>query len=337
VSVNVVITATFATPPPAATTIFTVTGSGNVPVQGVVAFNGNIATFTPSGNLSNGETYTVLIKTAAKGNAQWSFTTVATNKASPSTPTGTGKIIIDTSSNPGTTISNVNVFLDTDPSLNQANKPAGYLFKDGVVSYNLSGVAPTGGTVQVSLTFPSGIPEGGKIYKVSDSSGFYQFTNVTVNGNTATLTITDGGTGDNDGVADGNISDPVGVGAPVGSVVSSGGGGSGCFIATAAYGSYLHPYVQILREFRDAFLAVNSTGRSFVEWYYRVSPSIADTIRTSEVMKAGARILLLPAVGFSYLCLNVGFIPGIGILLVLAAALCAGIRRLYLLKDASSR
>ncbi|MCX5808731.1 MAG: metallophosphoesterase, partial [Proteobacteria bacterium] len=279
VSANVIITATFTAAPAPNTTTFTVTSSGNIPVQGTVTFNGKTATFTPSSDLSNGETYTAAINTATMGNAKWSFTTVAGNTASPSTSTGTGKITIDTSLNPGTLISNVSALSDADPSLNQANKPAGYLFKDGVVSYNLSGV-PIGGTVQVSLTFPSGISAESKIYKVN-KDGFYQFTNVTISGNTAILTITDGGTGDNDGVADGNISDPVGVGVPAGSVVSGGGGGSGCFIATAAYGSYLHPYVQILREFRDAFLAVNSMGRSFVEWYYRVSPSIADIIRTS--------------------------------------------------------
>ncbi|MEI6153833.1 MAG: CFI-box-CTERM domain-containing protein, partial [Deltaproteobacteria bacterium] len=325
VSVNVVITATFATAPSAATTTFTVTGSGNTPVQGTVAFNGKIVTFTPSNNLSNGETYTASIKTAALGNAQWSFTTIATNKASPSTPTGTGKITIDTTATP---ISNVNALLDTDPSLNQTNKPTGYMFKDGVVSYNLSGV-PIGGTVLVSLTFPSGIPAGSRIYKVSDSSGFYQFTNVTINGNTATLTLTDGGAGDNDGVADGNISDPVGVGISTASVVSGGGGGGGCFIATAAYGSYLHPYVQILREFRDAFLAVNSMGRSFVGWYYRVSPSIADTISTSEVMRAGVRMLLLPAVGFSYLCLTIGFVPALLTFLLMVTIAWLGMRNLY--------
>ncbi|MCX5810029.1 MAG: hypothetical protein NTX36_11785 [Proteobacteria bacterium] len=92
-----------------------------------------------------------------------------------------------------------------------------------------------------------------------------------------------------------------------------------CFIATAAYGSFLHPYVQILREFRDVFLIVNPMGRSFVEWYYRVSPSIAEVIMTSDALKAGVRIALLPVVGISYLSLTIGIVPTLLMLLLLAA------------------
>ena len=217
VAVNSVITATFASAPPADTTTFSVTGSANIPIQGTVAFNGKTATFTPSSNLSNAETYIASIKTAAMGSAKWSFTTVSGSNASPLAATGTGKITIDTSSNPGTNIKNVSALSDTDASLNLANKPAGYRFKDGVVSYNVTNVSP-GATINVSLTFPSGIPKGSKVYKVN-KDGFYEFTKISINGNTVTLTLTDGGAGDNDGVNDGNISDPVGIAAPTGSAV----------------------------------------------------------------------------------------------------------------------
>ena len=94
---------------------------------------------------------------------------------------------------------------------------------------------------------------------------------------------------------------------------------TGCFIATAAFGSYFHPYVSILRSFRDTFLIPNSIGRSFIAWYYRVSPAIADRLRHNETMKAVARIFLLPLVGVSYLCLKVGMINSIFILLLLIA------------------
>jgi hypothetical protein len=108
-----------------------------------------------------------------------------------------------------------------------------------------------------------------------------------------------------------------------------GGGGGGCFIATAAYGSYFDPSVKILRNFKDAYLLTNHPGQSFVAWYYKVSPPIADSMKASETMKASVRILLLPAVGFAYLCLNAGVVPGLLIIIFSTAIICLGIRRIY--------
>lgn len=75
-----------------------------------------------------------------------------------------------------------------------------------------------------------------------------------------------------------------------------GGGGGGCFIATAAYGSYLHPKVAELRAFRDHYLMTNAPGRLFVSLYYRLSPPVADVISRHEWLKAGVRFLLVPLV-----------------------------------------
>lgn len=77
---------------------------------------------------------------------------------------------------------------------------------------------------------------------------------------------------------------------------SGGGGGGGCFIATAAYGSYLHPQVQRLRDFRDQVLLTTAPGRVIVACYYRISPPLADYIRRHDSLRAVSRILLAPVI-----------------------------------------
>lgn len=77
---------------------------------------------------------------------------------------------------------------------------------------------------------------------------------------------------------------------------SSGGTQVGCFIATAAYGSALHPKVNLLRQFRDDYLLPNTLGRAFVTTYYRASPPLANFIARHDWLRAGVRVLLWPLV-----------------------------------------
>lgn len=83
------------------------------------------------------------------------------------------------------------------------------------------------------------------------------------------------------------------------------GGSSGCFIATAAFGSKMDRHVSILSEFRDQCLLNNSAGRSFVDLYYRFSPPLAEFLRAHPILRASVRHALIPVTGMAYMALRV--------------------------------
>ena len=70
----------------------------------------------------------------------------------------------------------------------------------------------------------------------------------------------------------------------------------GCFIATAAYGTSTAAEIDVLRSFRDEVLLQNSLGSQFVNFYYEVSPPVADFISENDVLKTLVRELLVDPV-----------------------------------------
>lgn len=70
--------------------------------------------------------------------------------------------------------------------------------------------------------------------------------------------------------------------------------GGFCFIATAAYGSYAHPAVGLLRLFRDRALLPSLPGRAFVTAYYRLSPPWAARVAADPGLAGAVRLVLWP-------------------------------------------
>ncbi|HEY6475108.1 MAG TPA: CFI-box-CTERM domain-containing protein [Polyangia bacterium] len=67
---------------------------------------------------------------------------------------------------------------------------------------------------------------------------------------------------------------------------------SGCFIATAAFGSDLAPEVATLRALRDAATSRSALARTAVDLYYRSSPPLAAVLGRSPVARAAVRTAL---------------------------------------------
>lgn len=79
-----------------------------------------------------------------------------------------------------------------------------------------------------------------------------------------------------------------------------------CFIATAAFGSPMHPYVITLQDFRDRYLMPNRAGRKLVNLYYKYSPYIAELITNHKSLRTVIRIWLMPFVAVGYSMVHFG-------------------------------
>ena len=104
----------------------------------------------------------------------------------------------------------------------------------------------------------------------------------------------------------------------------------GCFIATAAYGSYLDSHVETLRDFRDSYMVTNPVGSALVSTYYKLSPPVAEFIDDHPTLKPIVRAGLLPAVAMSTVTVNTTSAEKIAIvsaLLLVSALAVVWVRR----------
>jgi len=110
----------------------------------------------------------------------------------------------------------------------------------------------------------------------------------------------------------------------------AGEGGGGCFIATAAYGSYLDSHVETLRDFRDSYMVTNPVGSALVSTYYKLSPPVAEFIDDHPALKPIVRVGLLPAVAMSTVAINTTSaekVAIVGSLALVSVALAVWLRR----------
>ena len=115
------------------------------------------------------------------------------------------------------------------------------------------------------------------------------------------------------------------------SSVPSPSGSGGCFIATAAYGTPMAEEIEILREFRNKYLLTNPVGQTLVDFYYKVSPPIAEFITEHPVLKPIVRAGLVPAVAISAVVVNTTLaekVAMVGLVVLVSVALAVwGTRR----------
>jgi len=203
--------------------------------------------------------------------------------------------------------------IDPDTISDTVNRPADLIF--GLFSYRLR-VNQPGDTAIVKIYFSGEIFSSDTIFKYDTINGWYDYSEHTTfndDEQSVTLELKDGGYGDSDGLANGIIVDPGGIAASGGSSYtvtgSSSGGSSGCFIATAAFGSKFEKHVQLLRRFRDLYLMPYKIGRAFVKTYYRYSPPVAEFIADHDILRAMVRWSLIPLIGLSWMLLHLGAVP----------------------------
>ena len=218
--------------------------------------------------------------------------------------------------------------LDADSIPDDGNKPSQVPY--GLLSFRLE-VPNLGDTTTVKIYLSRKAPNNAIWIKYDPVNGWLDYSDHAVfndDRDEVTLELKDGGYGDNDHTENGVIIDPGGIGVSADSdeiddASDSGGiddasdSSSGCFIATAAYGSPMQQQVKILQEFRDHFMITNPVGRIFVRLYYSYSPPVANFIKDNDSLRSLVSLSLLPIVGIGWVTIKLGLLSTLAITLFL--------------------
>ncbi|NLW40606.1 MAG: prepilin-type N-terminal cleavage/methylation domain-containing protein [Tissierellia bacterium] len=86
-----------------------------------------------------------------------------------------------------------------------------------------------------------------------------------------------------------------------------------CFFSTLLTEN--HPYLAVLREFRDNFLAKYNIGRSLIDLYYKFSFKYSNFVDKSNLVRFVLKTILVPIVAIIYVCLRVPYILVLAIIL----------------------
>jgi hypothetical protein len=229
--------------------------------------------------------------------------------------------------------------IDPDDISETDNRPDDMPF--GIISFKIK-VENDGDAAAVIVYLSEDLPIEARWYKFDLINGWKDYsdhTTLNIDGKSVFLELKDGGYGDSDGIANGVIVDPGGIAAEgsadVEGVANTGesGGGGGCFIATAAFGSKFEKHVQLLQKFRGIYLMPHKIGREFVTAYYKYSPPIAEFITNHDTLRMMIRWSLLPLVGLSWMLVHLGIVSTFLLLVVMSTTMVVCYRKIRLSRE----
>jgi hypothetical protein len=87
--------------------------------------------------------------------------------------------------------------------------------------------------------------------------------------------------------------------------------------------------VRVLKNFRDSILLSTSIRRSFVEFYYEVSPPMADFISNHDTSRAVVRWSLLPLMVMSWAALRIVPVALPALIVVFISSLVIGCAKFF--------